>query len=66
MPRKTPEESWQEGRKELLTILLKHRRAIERMTLDRKINPEDRLAILACVSFAYYEMLHEPTKQPMP
>lgn len=55
--RKTIEESWQEGRENLVNILIEHRRAVERMAIEQKIEPSDRAAILACATFAYYEML---------
>lgn len=55
--RKTIEESWQEGRENLINILIEHRRAVERMAIEQKIEPSDRAAILACATFAYYELL---------
>ena len=55
--RKTVEESWQEGRENLINILLEHRRAVERMAIEQKIEKSDRAAILACATFAYYELL---------
>ena len=39
------------------TILLEHRRAVERMAIEQKIEKSDRAAILACATFAYYELL---------
>jgi len=54
---KTIEESWQEGRENLVKTLIEHRRAVERMAIEQKIEPDDRQAILACATFAYYEML---------
>ena len=55
--RKTIEESWQEGRENLVKILIEHRRAVERMAIEQTIEPSDRAAILACATFAYYELL---------
>ena len=45
-----------------MKILIDHRRAIERMAMDRKIEADDRPVILALATFAYYEMLREPWK----
>jgi hypothetical protein len=55
--RKTIEESWQEGRDNLINILIEHRRAVERMAIEQKIENSDRAAILACATFAYYELM---------
>ena len=55
--KKTIEESWQEGRENLIKTLIEHRRAVERIAIEQKIESSDRQVILACATFAYYEML---------
>jgi hypothetical protein len=55
--RKTIEESWQEGRANLIKQLIEHRRAIERMAIEQKVEKDDRQAILTCATFAYYELM---------
>jgi hypothetical protein len=55
--KKTIEESWQEGRENLISTLIEHRRAVERMAIEQQIEPGDRAVILACATFAYYELM---------
>ena len=63
---RTALESHLKGRAEIWPVLLKHRKAIERIAIEHKILPTDRAALLVCATLAFSEIVWEEVRANSP